>query len=277
MSLHGGFCPNVYLFIFYLNRLFSDSTGSFVTNCRFSPIIVADLLGLAYSPSGPSSMPLYLLLYLVSARDSSSMYERACLQREKLSMSTSAPRHVTQLNFAPCPLGSSSLLYLSFFLVGETTEIYCRPRGIKIPSIHPLHVATSSLNGRTHPRTDLPEHTNRPTRLTDLPIYLPVLVLRLSWPRLFVKLALLRCFRDAASTAPVHFSPLLPGKDSLVTTDLGVSTSFWLRLFPTFILFWHFFVWIYSPRREKDSCTNGAAPPTKQCLPQCQFWPLHAL
>ena len=172
MSLHGGFCPNVYLFIFYLNRLFSDSTGSFVTNCRFSPIIVADLLGLAYSPSGPSSMPLYLLLYLVSARDSSSMYERACLQREKLSMSTSAPRHVTQLNFAPCPLGSSSLLYLSFFFSRWNHRNLLPPTWNK-HSIHPPAACGHLILKRTNSSTYRPPWAYEPTNPPYRPTYLP--------------------------------------------------------------------------------------------------------
>ena len=145
------------------------------------------------------------------------------------------------------------------------------------PSIHPasqpVQVATSSTTGRNS-STYLPpwvyEPTNPPYRPTYRPSSACPLLRRRPWPRLFVKLALLRSFGDAASTASVHFSPLLPPGKGFFSEPSGDHRprSFhkfvWVQLFPIFCFFKNCFAFLCANLFTKKSTTRV---PTVQLLP----------
>ena len=142
-----------------------------------------------------------------------------------------------------------------------------------------------------HPRTYLPECTNRPTSLTDLHIDLPLHVLfygDVPGPGSSLNsLSSVPLGTRRPQPPSISLLSFLLVKDSslspLVTTDLGVSTNLFKS--SCFLFFFFFFLKLFCIslcefiyQDEHDSCPNGAASSAKQCpCHSVQFWPLQAL
>lgn len=152
------------------------------------------------------------------------------------------------------------------------------------PSIHPPTQCKWPPHPRPdgiHPRTYLPECTNRPTSLTDLHIDLPLHVLfygDVPGPGSSLNsLSSVPLGTRRPQPPSISLLSFLLVKDSslspLVTTDLGVSTNLFESSCFLFFVFLkivlHFFVRIYLPRRARLVSQRCSFFRQTVPLPQC--------